>query len=325
MKRSIATLAFVLQLALGFAQTTADFENLGLAPGTYLNNSQPQTGFVSGHVFLPNQYTADFDVWSGWAISSMTDATTPGYLNQYSAIAAAGAQGSSTYAVGYAYDGNTLALTGNAAGGVVEGLYLNNSTYAFLSMRDGDAFSKKFGGETGNDPDFFLLTVRKFLDGQIGTDSVSLYLADYRSPNNAMDYIVDEWTYLDLTPLGNADSLRFTLSSSDIGTFGMNTPAYFCMDEVRTTDLPSADRPTAAPLGAWSLQPNPASRFLWVESEDVAWESYRFVDQQGKQVGAGLCRPGSFEIDISPLPAGVYSLCLQGPTGLSCRLFVKQP
>ncbi|MEZ4953573.1 MAG: DUF4465 domain-containing protein [Saprospiraceae bacterium] len=31
--------------------------------------------------------------------------------------------------------------------------------------------------------------------------------------------------------LGHVDSL-FTLSSSDAGVFGMNTPAYFCLDNL---------------------------------------------------------------------------------------------
>jgi hypothetical protein len=36
------------------------------------------------------------------------------------------------------------------AGRQVEGLYITNGTYPYLSMRDGDGFAKKFGGASGD-------------------------------------------------------------------------------------------------------------------------------------------------------------------------------
>jgi hypothetical protein len=41
---------------------------------------------------------------------------------------------------------------------------------------------------------------------------------------------IDKWTYVDLTEFGKVDAIFFTLTSSDNGDYGMNTPAYFCMD-----------------------------------------------------------------------------------------------
>jgi hypothetical protein len=38
-----------------------------------------------------------------------------------------------------------------------QGVYVTNTTYAYNSMRDGDMFAKKFGGPTGNDPDWYKL------------------------------------------------------------------------------------------------------------------------------------------------------------------------
>ena len=43
------------------------------------------------------------------------------------------------------------------------------------------------------------------------------------------EYVVG-WTYVDLSELGEIDGLTFEMSSSDTGTYGMNTPAYFAMD-----------------------------------------------------------------------------------------------
>ena len=54
---------------------------------------------------------------------------------------------------------------------------------------------------------------------------------------SAEDYIVDEWTPVVLTSLGNVKSLEFQMSSSDNDPiFGMNTPAYFAIDNINEQD-----------------------------------------------------------------------------------------
>ncbi|MBN2270361.1 MAG: DUF4465 domain-containing protein, partial [Sedimentisphaerales bacterium] len=64
------------------------------------------------------------------------------------------------------------------------------------------------------------------------TEPVTFYLADYRYADNSRDYIVDTWRYVDLSSLGPVKSLEFTLSSSDVGAWGMNTPASFVIDSI---------------------------------------------------------------------------------------------
>jgi hypothetical protein len=99
-------------------------------------------------------------------------------------------------------------------------------------MLNGDAYAKKFGGETGGDPDWFMLTITgKDADGN-EVDTVDFYLADYRFEDNGEDYIVDTWQYVDLTSLGEVMSLEFALSSSDVGDWGMNTPGYIAIDTI---------------------------------------------------------------------------------------------
>ncbi len=295
--------SFLLMASLSLAaQTTAGFENFGLPAGAFLNGSDGSGGFSSGNAFLPNDYDPDFESWEPWAISATTDTQTPGFLNQYSATPGGGAAGSLTYAVAYCFSGCTINLQGPAAGGLVEGLYLTNSTYAYFSMLNGDPFSKKFGGETGGDPDFFRLTIKKFLNGEPGPDSVDFYLADYRFTDNSQDYIIDGWAYVDLRTLGNADSLWFRLSSSDIGVFGMNTPAYFCMDNLTTTDVTTAaPEPSSAP--GCKAFPNPTTGLLRLSGpEPPRWITVH--NSQGQLMG----RPKAADnaVDLSGLPAGLY-------------------
>ena len=59
-------------------------------------------------------------------------------------------------------------------------------------MRDGDAFSKKFGGASGDDPDWFKLTITGNDSTGASVGSVDFYLADYRSSTNSLAYIVSD-------------------------------------------------------------------------------------------------------------------------------------
>jgi hypothetical protein len=218
------------------AQTVADFEDIQLPPESYINDGGVDEGFFSGNTFLPNDYNADWDAWTGWAISNTTDTQDASYNNQYSSISGHGVNESANYAVTYAYDGSIIHFSGTAKGGDIEGLYITNSTVTYLSILNGDAIAKRFGGESGDDPDFFKLVIRCYLDGNVSSDSIEYYLADYRFSDNSQDYIVNTWQYIDLQSLGKSDSLVFVLRSSDNGIFGMNTPAYFCIDNLTTLD-----------------------------------------------------------------------------------------
>ena len=115
------------------------------------------------------------------------------------------------------------------------GAYLTNATYPYLTMRDGGpfGFAKQFGGVSGDDPDFFLVTITGYDDSASSVGSVDFYLADYRFTDNTQDYLVDQWAWVDLSSLGAVKQLQFTLSSSDNDpVFGMNTPAYFVLDDL---------------------------------------------------------------------------------------------
>jgi hypothetical protein len=119
-------------------------------------------------------------------------------------------------------------------------------------MSNGDSFSKRFGGTSGNDPDFFRLTVEGLVGGNPVSPVVEFFLADYRFADNSQDYIVDEWTWVDLSSLGEVDGLRFSLDSTDNGSFGMNTPAYFAVDNM-TVPEPGTSALLVAALGGWTM------------------------------------------------------------------------
>ncbi len=239
----IGSLAVVSILAqtVSVLAITIDFEELRL-PATGYHNS---TGFTSHGAHFNNHYT-NFGggcCWEGFAYSNVSDTTTPGFQNQYAAFAGRGAGGSENYAVAFsgvdAGNGGFISTITLPVGVVPLSIEVTNNTFAALSMLAGDGFSKKFGGPTGNDPDWFRLRIVGLDQTEVVIGEVTTYLADYRFADNADDFVVDHWTTVELSSLAGATSLQIRLASSDIGPFGMNTPAYVAIDNlVLKTTLP---------------------------------------------------------------------------------------
>ncbi|MEQ8837587.1 MAG: DUF4465 domain-containing protein, partial [Lacipirellulaceae bacterium] len=178
--------------------------------------------------------------------SNAIDTATAGAGNQYSAYAGEGSEGSSQFGIAFSGpDGGgggvtPLVMLPERAEPV--SLQVANSTYAALSMLQGDSFAKPFGGISGNDPDWFLLTILGQDSSGTTLGEVEHYLADYRFADPANDFVQDDWQEVDLAPLRDlgVTQLEFRLTSSDVGDFGMNTPAYFVMDNL-TLEVPGKD------------------------------------------------------------------------------------
>jgi hypothetical protein len=217
---------------------TVDFEDVGasLPTNSFYNGGDFAGGFTSRGTFFNNSYSADFGgFWSGWAYSNVADPTTPGFMNQYAAYPGEGAGGSRTYGVAYSFD-RDIAFLNLPNGSLLSSLSLANTTYAALAMRDGDQFSKQFGGATGLDPDFFKVILRGYSDiDTLGaeTGSIEVFLADFRFDDRNDDYILDRWLDVDTSGLGAARSVGLEFASSDRGPFGINTPTYVAFDNLR--------------------------------------------------------------------------------------------
>ncbi len=203
------------------------FEDVELGSEGFYNGSDGKGGFKSGTASFANKFTPEFGSWSGWAASSKTDTANKGaqnFTNQYSVYAQSGGNGSLKFAVAYAFDSSVITLASPAK---AISCQIANSTYAYHDMKNGSMFSKKFG-----DGDFFLLTIEGFGLNNQKTGEVKYYLADFRVSAPVKGIKVG-WNEVGLAPLGIVKKIRFKLSSSDSGEFGMNNPAYFCFDNLK--------------------------------------------------------------------------------------------
>lgn len=232
-QKSIWTIVVLVNIVSPAVASIADFDELSLAPDSCWNGDEGSGGFTSGSAYFENYYDTVYGMWGGFAYSNKTDTLAQGWDAQYNAIPGTGQAGSANYAIAYQDSFNNITPTFHLdQSRVISSIRVTNSNYTYYSMLYGDLFAKKFGGQTGDDPDWFLLEIiGKDEQGQT-TGTIPFYLADFRFTDNGADYIVDDWTEVDLTSLGLVKTVQFQLSSSDTGDWGMNTPAYFALDTI---------------------------------------------------------------------------------------------
>ena len=222
-----------------YAQTNVDFEYILIDSTGY--NDKTGDVVINGMKFNNDTTFASWNTagyyWSdGWAFSNRTDDSTGTFNDEFSTYAGYAKGDSGKFVVGKSdiYSSTHIKFSDSTK---IAGFYATNTTYAALSMLNGDFFGKQFGDTTnGSDgKDWFKLTISGYNQGVLKSE-VEFYLADYRFDNDALDYIVKDWKWINLQALGFVDSVRFIASSSDEGAFGMNTPAYFCMDNFTLLD-----------------------------------------------------------------------------------------
>lgn len=309
--------AALFACTISFAQNTVDFEDLSL-PGsqTYWDGSDGSGGFTSNGIFFENVYNDAWGFWeSGFAYSNQVSDTMTGLNGQYSSYADGGVGGSGNYVISQ----NNTWITGLASQNTqIMTIDISNSNYSAHSMLNGDQFAKKFGGSTGNDPDWFLLTVYAYYGSDtIPGDSLEVYLADYRFSDNSLDTILKNWTTIDLQTLNYApEKLKFELTSSDVGTWGMNTPAFFCMDNMEIAALESVEENQIH----FELYPNPASDALYIKADNGTY-AYAIYSPDGKMIKNNQVTTNP--ISISDLPSGSYWIRLKGENGISTKSFIK--
>lgn len=256
MKRLCLIILFVVCLTpVCFASEVCDFEDRKLEDNEiYPFKNESLTEFKIKNFYFPYHFKAapkdsSYDYWTGFVYSTGTDNSREGgtlLSKQYNAITGEGVNGSLNYCISYPdyiYDSESKPVKKNnyitlEKEAKVSGFYITNTTYAYYAMEIG-YYCKKFGGETGNDPDYFKLIIEGYDDAGKKIGETEFYLADFRFEDNSKDYIVDEWKWVDLSGFGKIKKLAFEFDSSDRsvyeGTSYINTPTYFAMDNLNGT------------------------------------------------------------------------------------------
>lgn len=330
MKQTITSLTlFILTFfnLSSHAQTqTVTFDNFILPANSYFQNSN-DTVFKDGAVTF--RYGTGFGFWlSGTAYTNVKDTSNGTFNNLYGCAAYNSFSGANNATV---QNGAIITFSTNST--LVAGFYITNTTYAWKTMKNGDSFSRKFGDTTGTHsggsiaqgeyPDWFKVLVKGYRGGNLLTDTVEFYLADYRAAGTANDYIVKNWQFVNCASLGVIDSLTFELKSSDVGQFGMNTPAFFSIDNLTITQNPVGIAEFSK-TNELAVYPNPTRGNVKLHHKTPGTVSVYSL--QGDMVLQHTLTSSDniTELETGALPNGVYILELNSGNTVSRTKFVKQ-
>lgn len=283
------------------------FDSYTLGVDTFDNQANNQGYFEFDGIRFENYYDVTYNYNTGFSITNKENDSTGNFTNGHSAITASG-YNSANYAMFYGSGG----IDFNGLNRGIQGLYVTNGTYAFYSMLEGDAYGKKFGDTVNangvsdgtNGEDFFKVIFTGISTTGDTIGQVEFYLADYRFANDADDYIVDDWTFVDLTSfnslIASLARIDIDFESSDNGMFGMNTPAYVGIDQV-TLDAPAGIQENNLELSAY---PNPMNDQLFLKGN---FDLVQLTSVNGQLIKE-LHDVSNVQLNVSELPKGTYFL-----------------
>lgn len=178
-------------------------------------------------------------------------------------------------------------------------VYVNLNSYPYYSMEYGDSFARAF-----TNGDKFTLTIHGVAPDET-EKTVDVDLASYANGDLTINR---GWKYVDLSSLGEVNELYFTLSSTDTGDYGMNTPAYFCLDKLC---VKSVEHSSVKNIMQVNICYDRSSHTITLDGNNFAI----LYDVLGTQ----LMTIDGPTADVSSLPAGVYLV----KSGNSSLKFVK--
>ncbi len=329
---TLLSFSATLNAQTGIVET---FDTFTLSPNSYYQNNSSDNweGNINQTIFEYGWNTSFGGYWeSGSAYTNVQDTTTGDFSNLY---------GASTYS---AHSGSNYATIQNNSiikikynDAIVQGFYITNTTFAYKSIKNGDSFARKFGDTTGTNsggmyaqgeyPDWFSLTINGYQNG-VFTNTMVVYLADYRATGTANDYVLNTWQYVNCNSLNTVDSISFTLNSSDVGQFGMNTPAFFAIDDFDIAITTSVNELQSVSI--ITTYPNPVNNNLTLNFTSKTNDEYKleitnvngdvvFETKAQLQIGKN-----NTIINTSNFDAGIYFVKLINGSQIKNTKFIKQ-
>lgn len=171
------------------------------------------SGSYSFYTYNDDLYGTSY--YYGFVVSNNTAPISSGYTEPYRSAA------------GGAYEGSNFTIWSNDYYGtnsftcseqVLPGMEVCNNAYTVDEMCHG-----KYAKAFTQDDYLTLLCIGKH-EGLV-TDTVRVDLASNGT-------YINQWTWVDLSPLGQVDQVQLCMIGSDMGQWGLNTPAYVCLDNV---------------------------------------------------------------------------------------------
>ena len=188
------------------------------------------------------------------------------------------------------------------------GVYVCNHPWPYYGCEHGDGLGEPFG-----EGDYFELIAHGVAaDGSETT--VSINLVEFTDGELKA---LNDWTFFDLSGLGEVESVYFTMNSTDVGDYGMNTAAYFCMDkfQVKGEEGTEPTELTAAPTFNGYTEDGIHAYFVEIIPTEPSTIYYRIIYPDGTEsewaeyedilsfTGEGLYRVEAYAVADGKLPS----------------------
>jgi hypothetical protein len=201
------------------------------------------------------------------------------------------------------------------------GVYLNSHPWPYYGNLYGDTYARALNQEG----DYFKVTVTGLKADGEEAGKVEHLFAEYTAwldaPGNGELHQSRDWEWVDLSPLGKVSSLKFTLTSTDAGAWGMNTSAYFCVDKLQVRTEDTGIRP---PLSLTpQIYPNPVTDQLTVTGSAI--RQVTVIDFSGRLIYQLQTDGASrLTIPVSRWSSGACIVRITDATGTVSRKIIKK-
>ena len=190
--------------------------------------------------------------WEGFTLSTVSQDTA----NVFGCVANGGLKGVATpYVIGYysewvsssqGYSSNIIDFNGEY---YPEYVYICQNSNTHKAITQGEFNARPF-----TEQDTLALIIQTLDSTKTPTATIIYYLAIDGTCNEG-------WVKVPLTALGQTSCLSFSMTSTDIGDWGANTPLYFALDGLTiNTELPTA-------LPNSPITSSPKSQKIWHEGQ----------------------------------------------------------
>lgn len=135
-------------------------------------------------------------------------------------------------------DGNTY---------MAKGMYITNHPWTYYDVTVGEESGARKLDQEG---DYYKVIATGYLNGEAKATTAEINLAEFK--DGAL-YACKDWTWFDLSALGEVDAIYFTIDGSDQGLYGLNTASYFCADRITVEEVLPTAADEAAEVKAYRI------------------------------------------------------------------------
>lgn len=185
-------------------------------------------GYFTGYVatkstdkgYYTDMLSHQFDVTAGGSASGVGNPYLVAYWNSSETAETELGQRSTIIYVKHRYGNNPAPF-------IPRSVKICNTSYTYYCMSRGNDYCRKF-----TQGDYLKLTAHG-VKSEGPETTLDFYLARCEGPEE--DWFVTNWTNWDLSPLGSVIAVYFTMESTDVGQYGINTPTYFGFDALEVS------------------------------------------------------------------------------------------